>query len=115
MPIIFQVWTATRMEARDYIEQMSAALRMPLVNYRNAQMAVPVWSFAAGEPDIEDPDVSPIEFLKLKDITSRVLDAETPGYFVAMVEVIFTGFRVTDHNLGKPIITAVGRFEPEFD
>ena len=107
LPITIQQWVTSRAEARVATEEMERAVNVPVVGARNKIGAIPVWDFSAGEPDLNDDDLQPIMWLKVKDTTTRILPAEDPGSYVAIMDMIVTGWRVTNPNPTDPIITTV--------
>jgi hypothetical protein len=104
VPVIIQQWVDGKMAARAVAEQIEEALRMPVATARNDRSAIPVWDFSAGEPDLGTDE--PIGWLKLKDISSQILQAEAPGSYVATLEVILSTTRVTDTTTGV-VLTGV--------
>lgn len=107
LPITIQFWTTSRAAARVATEAMERAVNAPVAGARNKIGAIPVWDFSAGEPNLANAELDPIMWLKVRDTTTRILPAEEPGSYVAIMDMILTGWRVTTPNPTDPIITTV--------
>ena len=107
--LVIQRWMSGRNKTLDWNDAVEQLLRKGLAPARHS--SIPIYNYAAWDlspiaANFPNPGVTvPLYVAKIKDISSRVLQAEKIGDYVGIVEIELSGWRVTSTFPTTPTIT----------
>jgi hypothetical protein len=108
MPLTIQRWCSSYLDAADVMERLR---RVFIIGHGvGSKMRIPVWKYplpGSPTPPIPDPLVdTPDRFLKVDDLSIKIMPAEQQGQHVVICDVRLSGWRIT-HEFTDQLIETV--------